>query len=128
MLMRIAGVGSVIAFATLLILINTSTPSEIGPLGILAVFFCLYIALCGALMITIWGGQRLVTRLLRPLFVRRPVVLMSAHKAYYFASVIALAPVMLLGMQSVSGVDIYGVTLVGVFVVIGCIYIAKRAA
>lgn len=128
MLMKIAGIGSFVAFVALLILVNTSTPSEIGPLGILAVFFCLYVALCGTLMIVIWAGQRLIAKLLRPLFVRRPMTLMSTHKAYYFASVVALAPVMLIGMQSVGGVDVYGVGLVGLFVLIGSVYIAKRAA
>ncbi len=126
--MRIVGIGSVAAFVLLVILLNISTPSEIGPLGILAVFFCLYLVLCGGFMAILWGGQRIAARLLKPVLVRRPIVPMSMHKAYYFASILALGPVMLLGMQSVGGVDVYGVSLVGLFMVIGCIYIAKRAA
>ena len=114
------------AFAALFVLLNVSNPSEIGPLGILAVFFCLYLVLCGVMLFVLWGGHRVMARLLKPLLVRRPIVPMSAHKAYYFASVLALGPIMLLGMQSVGGVDPTGAGLVGLFMLIGCVYIAKR--
>lgn len=124
--MRLVSIGSVAALAVLLLLLNVSSPSEIGPLGILVVFFCLYVVLCGAVMSLLWGGHRVIARVAKSLAVRRPLTPMSAQRAYYFASILALGPVMLLGMQSVGGVDATGVGLVGLFMAIGCIYIAKR--
>ena len=38
----------------------------------------------------------------------------------------ALAPVMIIGMQSVGEVGLYELSLVVVFLVIACVYIAKR--
>lgn len=51
---------------------------------------------------------------------------MTLGRSYYFASVIALAPVMVVGMQSVGEVGLYELLLVILFVGIACVYIAKR--
>jgi hypothetical protein len=51
---------------------------------------------------------------------------MSFRRAYYFSTVLAAAPVMLVGLQSVGAIGIYEFILVVVFEVIGCVYITKR--
>ena len=51
---------------------------------------------------------------------------LSFRRSYYFSTVLAAAPVMLIGLQSVGSVGIYEFILVMLFVVIGCVYIAKR--
>jgi hypothetical protein len=51
---------------------------------------------------------------------------MSFRRAYYFSTVLAAAPVMLVGLQSVGSIGIYELILVILFEVIGCLYIAKR--
>ena len=50
----------------------------------------------------------------------------TTKKAYYYASVIALAPVIFVSMQSVGGVGIYEIMLVALLVVLGCLYISRR--
>lgn len=119
---------SVAAAIVLLFFVTTTTPVTAGPLGILAVFICLYVVALGALTFLFWGLHRIIVRLLKPFTVRRPMQAMSLQRAYYFSSVLALAPVMLIGMQSVGTVSVYEVGLVGLFAIIGCIYIAKRTA
>lgn len=119
---------TVVAAIVLLFFVTTTTPVTAGPLGILAVFICLYVVVLGALTFLFWGLHRIIVRLLRPFTARRPMQAMSLHRAYYFSSVLALAPVMLIGMQSVGTVSVYEVGLVGLFAIIGCIYIAKRTA
>lgn len=52
---------------------------------------------------------------------------LSTQKAYYLASVVALAPVMLVGIGSVGSLHWYEVVLVGLFVAIGYFYIEKRS-
>ena len=52
---------------------------------------------------------------------------LSLRKAYYFASVMGLAPVMFIGMQSVGEVGFYELVLIILFVGISCMYIAKRS-
>lgn len=116
----------IIAASVLLFFVSTTTPSQAGPLGILVVFLCLYGVLFSGTTFLIWGVQRVVVKLLSPFTVRRPMRPLSLSRAYYFASIISLAPVMLVGMQSVGGIGVYEVGLVALFTIIGCVYIAKR--
>ncbi len=47
-------------------------------------------------------------------------------KLYYFSSVLALAPVILLGVQSIGGIKLFDACLVAIFEVIACLYVYKR--
>jgi len=58
--------------------------------------------------------------------VRKPLKPMQFRRAYYFSTVLAAAPVMLVGLQSVQSVGIYEVLLVVLFEVVACVYISRR--
>ena len=47
-------------------------------------------------------------------------------KLYYYASIIGLIPVILLGMQSIGGVTAWDILLLTLFLGLGCFYIHKR--
>lgn len=117
---------SVLATACLIFLLQTTTPATIGPLGILLVFVLMYIAALGVLTFLIVGVQRLVLRSMSMIDPRKSFAPMNMMRAYYFASVMALAPVMIIGMQSVGEVGVYELSLVIIFLIIACVYIAKR--
>ena len=119
-------VGSVIAAVTLVFLLNQTTPNQAGPLGVLIIFFLMYVVALASVTFAIHGGSRLIARFSASMTVKRPFRAISLKQSYYFASIIALAPVMLIGMQSVSGINIYDILLVGFFVAIGVIYISRR--
>lgn len=110
------------------ILLYTTTPATAGPVGVLALFVLTYIIILGIVTFGIYGISRVVVRFSGFMNTKRPLQVLSFRKSYYFASVSALGPVMLLGMQSVSGIGIYEFFLVAFFVVIGCIYINRRMA
>jgi len=127
--------GKIISFvtllaATLLIFVITNySPSGAGAAGILAVFFLLYIVFVGLFTALIrWSSWivRQIQRWIKFAKARSPQEL-STQKAYYLASVVALGPVMLVGIGSVGSVHWYEVVLVGLFVVIGYFYIEKRS-
>lgn len=126
MLARFISLGGIIAAIILLFFVSSSTPVSAGPLGILVVFLCLYVLLLCSLTLFLWGLHRLIAKLLAPFTVRRPIRPVSLQRSYYFSSILALGPVMLVGMQSVGGIGPYEFGLVVLFVVIGCVYIAKR--
>ena len=127
MMGRAITISVVSAILLLAILLQTTTPTTIGPLGILIVFILMYIAVLGVLTFLLVGVNHLLVKFSTSLPLRRPVQALSLRRAYYFASVIALAPVMFLGMQSVGTVGVYDVLLVVAFVTMACMYIAKRA-
>lgn len=128
MLARFISSMSIVAAIVLLFFVSTTTPATAGPLGILIVFICLYGVVFGSLTFFLWGIHRIIVKLLGPFTVRRPMQPLSLQRSYYYSSVIALAPVMLIGMQSVGALTIYEVGLVTIFAIIGCVYIAKRTS
>ena len=124
---KFIAISGIVAAVLLAVMLQVTTPATVGPLGLLFVFILLYVASLSALTFFIFAMSRVAARLARSVMVRRPLRILTMSQAYYYGSVIALAPVMLLGMQSVGAVGIYEALLVVVFVVLGCVYIAKRS-
>ena len=123
---KVIAIGSVCAVIGLLVVFQITTPSEIGPLGILLVFVLMYVAALGGLTFLILGINKVVVKISSSYLMNKKSSTMSMSKAYYFASVIALAPVMIIGMQSVGQVGVYELLLVMLFLAIACIYVARR--
>lgn len=126
MLGKILLTGTTVAILGLILLLNLTTPTMAGPGGILAVFILSYMIALGLITFTIHGVSRLLVKVTTGMVTKRPLHVVSIRHSYYFASLIALAPVMLLGMQSVGGVGWYELLLIIFFVAIGCVYISRR--
>jgi hypothetical protein len=126
MLGRVVAISLVVSAVLLAVLWRVTTPATIGPLGILIVFILMYVSVLGALTFLLYGISKVVSKLLSSFTVSKPAEALSLSRSYYFSSAIALAPVMFVGMQSVGEVSVYDVLLVALFVVIACVYIAKR--
>lgn len=110
----------------LAVLLQMTTPATIGPLGILLVFVLMYIAALGVLTFLFIAINRLTLKFMGVLDSRKTHTPMSLTRAYYFASVMALAPVMIIGMQSVGQVGLYEFLLVVIFLIVASVYVAKR--
>lgn len=128
MLKKVIGFGTIIAVTLLTVMLYMTTPVEAGPLGILFVFILMYMSALGMLTFLLFGVSRVIAKLSRSFTVRRPLEVLSFQRSYYFASVLALVPVMFIGMQSVGKVGIYEIILILIFTTISCVYIAKRTA
>lgn len=126
MLGKVIGFSSAVAIVVLILLLSTTEPATIGPLGILSVFILLYLSVLGVLTFLIYGVSRLVTKLASTFTTKKPMTQLALRRSYYFSSVISLGPVMIVGMQSVGGVGIYELLLIFAFEVVACVYIAKR--
>lgn len=126
-MVKIIGIVGIVAALLLILLIKITAPSTVGPLGVLAVFLCIYVISVSFLTLAMWQGGHVIKKLSKPFTVRRPFRPLGLRQAYYFSSVIGLAPVMLIGMQSVGKVGIYEFLLVVLFTLTGCMYVAKRS-
>lgn len=115
-----------VAAITLFAIWQATTPADIGPLGILVVFVLMYVLILGVITSFFWAVNRLIVWGGTRLGPRKATQPMSLRRSYYFASVISLAPVMVIGMQSVGEVGIYELGLVVIFIIVSCVYIAKR--
>lgn len=124
MLGKVIGLSSVISIALLVILFEVTTPATIGPFGVLIVFILMYITVLGVLSFFIFGLGKIVVKVRS----REGQSPMTLGRSYYFASVLALGPVIVVGMHSVGEVGLYEISLVTLFLGIACVYISKRSA
>lgn len=122
MLVRILFLSTVISAVLLALILGMTSPASVHPIVILAVFFLVYLLALGALTFFVYAGGRATSFL--PQF--RGQEVLSVKRAYIYASVLAIAPVILMGMVSIGRASVYEVALVVVFEVIVCFYIAKR--
>ncbi len=117
---------TVASLCLLIILLNAVTPTSIGPFGVLAVFAFAYLSLLGVMTFFVFYISRIVTHLSAAFTVKKPIQALSFKKSYYYSTIIAAAPIMLIGLQSVGSIGFYELLLVAIFVIIGCVYITKR--
>ena len=116
---------TIASLCLLLILMNLISPADAGPFGILAIFICAYLALMGILALAIHFSSKLFSILANAFISKRPVSPLSLKRSCYFSMVLALAPIMLAGLQSVGAGSVYSMMLVFIFVALGCLYMAK---
>lgn len=128
MLARILTIVGLVSTGLLLILLTTTTPENTGAFGILTVFVLIYIVVLCALTFVIWALAKVINKLGSELGALKKPYVFSIKKSYYYSSVIALAPVIIISLQAVGGVGIYDLGLVLVFIVLGCLYISRRMA
>lgn len=107
------------------VLVHTVTPMGVGPLGILAFFVCLYIATASCCYLVMVAVKRIAMRVVQH-NMYRGLASVTPLKLYYYASIIGLIPVILLGMQSIGGVTAWDILLLTLFLGLGCFYVHKR--
>ena len=125
MLGKVLAVSSLCAFVLLSALMQATTPSSIHPLGILAVFVLIYLLALGVLTFFVFWGSRLMIKVYKRAKAGTGAVL-TLRRAYLYGSVLALAPVMIIGIASIGRLDFYQILLVLLFEGAACFYVARR--
>lgn len=126
MLQKILSVITVASILLLAVMLTTTTPATAGPFGLLLIFISAYLTCLGLMSFFLYGISRIYVFVSAGFNVRRPPQVMPFRRAYYFSTVLAAAPVLLIGLQSVGSIGFYEVGLVIFFEVIACLYVAKR--
>ena len=126
MLQRVIAIITIVSLCLLTLMLVTTTPASAGPFGLLLIFITAYLTSLGLISFFLYGISRVIVYASAGFSLRRPMQLMSFRRAYYFSTILAAAPVMLVGLQSVGAIGIYELILVVIFEVIGCLYITKR--
>ena len=126
MLKIIISATTLISMAFLAISLNVTTPATAGPFGILVIFIFAYLSSLGVMTFFLFFINRVIAYVSVMFVARKPYHSLSFKRSYYFSTIIAAAPVMLVGLQSVGATGLYESILVFVFVVIGCLYVSKK--
>lgn len=117
---------TIVSLCLLVLLLSTTTPATAGPIGLLVIFISAYLAAMGLLSFFLYGANRLLSFFFSGFTNSKRRYTLSLKKSYYYGTVLAAAPVMLVGLQSVGSVGVYETVLVLIFVIIGCFYVSKR--
>lgn len=128
MLGKVIAASTLIAGIILIIVLQTTTPPTVGPLGLLAVFFLLYVVMLGVMTELLWVGSNVVQTVGRRFTSKRPPGRLSLARSYYFSTILALGPVMAIAMKSIGSFGLYEFILVTVFLAVGTLYISRRSS
>lgn len=119
----------VVIFGALIVVLHATDPLEIGPGGVLGVFMLIYLLALSLLFIFLHIGVSWVSRLIakRQKNAGQREVRVGAKKAYYVASLVAFAPVLLLAMRSFAELKVIDIVLVLGLLAVVTFYILKRS-
>ncbi|MDO4611644.1 MAG: hypothetical protein Q4B34_02180 [Candidatus Saccharibacteria bacterium] len=106
---------SIIGLAALILMLTLTSPTEIGPLGVLLFFTTLYITVFGCLVLILGTFYRLA-------FKREAL----RNKDYLYAAVMAFGPIMLLMARSFSAISPWTIGLIIVFLSLAEFLVYKR--
>ena len=118
---KIFATTGLVATILLMIMINLTTPLDIGPLGVL-VFFTFVYLICLSVMV---GVCRVFFTIRRKTGKNKQKT--GDKKSYYYGSVLAFVPVILIFMRSFGELNVLEVFLAACLAIVGCFYISKRA-
>lgn len=107
-------------------MLTFTSPATAGPFGLLVIFITAYLTFVGLISFFLFGINRLILLVSTGMTVRKPLQPMDFKRAYYYSTVLAAAPVMLIGLQSVQSIGIYEIILVIIFEVVACLYVSRR--
>lgn len=121
----VVGIGLVALIAALLML-QLTTPSDVGLFGVLVFFVLVYITCACLLYAFLVTLAELLANTLPQGKWRMRFENLKSIKVYYYASILALTPVILVGMSSVGAIGVADLALLAVFEVLACFYISRR--
>lgn len=104
---------SLLAAIVLLVMLNFTAPTDIGPFGVLMFFLACYVLMLGISLMLVKLFLKLAGKKI-------------GHRAYLYAAVIAFGPIMMLLIQSLGTLTPLTVVAVVVLILLVCFLIAKR--
>lgn len=126
MFSRLLAVLGIVSFIGLIYVVNTTTPSNGGAMTVLSVFVLSYVALVSALTFFIFWTNFLIRKVFYSEQAERYKKSISFRHSYYYASVFAMAPVILISLKSVGKSGLIEWVLVAFFLILGCVYVSRQ--
>ena len=112
---RIAIITGIIGLAALILILNLTSPTEVGPLGVLLFFTTLYM--------TTFGIVSIATQIFIRLSTKRAVL---NNKEYLYSAVLSFGPIMLLMARSFGAITPWTISLIVVFLFLAEFLVYKR--
>ena len=112
---RIICITSIIGLAVLVIMLFFTSPTEIGPFGVLLFFTTIYV--------TLFGLTTLLFRIFKRIAFKKPNL---SNKDYLYSAVFAFTPIMLLMARSFGTINLWTISLISAFIILAEFLVYKR--
>ena len=112
---NIISIISIIGLAALVLMLKFTSPTEIGPFGVLLFFTTLYIATFGV-----------VTFAMKLFYKTAFKKTAFGNKDYLFSAVLSFGPIMLLMARSFKAINIWTISLIVIFLILAEFLVVKR--
>lgn len=106
---------SIVGLAALIIMLNVTSPTDIGPLGVLLFFTTVYIV-CFGVMTFVWQAFKKAAMKQGTL----------RNKDYLYTAVMAFGPIMLLMARSFGAISVWTISLIVAFLILAEFLVYKR--
>ena len=107
---------SIIGLAALLIMLIFTSPTDIGPFGVLLFFTTLYIVSFGIISLLLKTYKRVALKNHE-----------FRNKDYMYSAILAFAPIMLLMARSFGAINLWTISLMVLFIVLAEFLVEKRS-
>lgn len=128
MLGKFISVVGIVSAVTLLYILQTTTPTEAGAMGVLAVFLLSYVMLTVAFTFFIFWLYRLIAKVFYSDKVTGANEAFSLRKSYYYSSILALGPVMMVSLRSVGKDGPAEYLMIAFLLFLGCVYVSRQTS
>lgn len=112
---RFISLVSIVGLAVLITMLNFTSPTEIGPFGVLLFFTTVYIVCFGIITLFAKSFMRLA-------FKKENFY----SKDYFYTAILAFGPMMLLIARSFDAVNLWTTALICIFIFLAEFLVAKR--
>lgn len=106
---------SIIGLAALTLMLNLTSPTEIGPIGVLLFFTTLYLSVFG-----------IITLIMQAFFYLASKRSNLRNKDYLYSAVLAFGPIMLLMARSFGAINLWTIMLIISFLFLAEFLVYKR--
>lgn len=112
---RLIIIVSIIGLAALTLMLNLTSPTDIGPFGVLLFFTTLYISLFGVISLLMLAFYYLAMKKTT-----------LRNKDYLYSAVLAFGPIMVLMARSFGAINIWTISLIILFLFLAEFLVMKR--
>lgn len=106
---------SIIGLAVLILMLNLTSPTEIGPVGVLVFFTTLYVFAFGV-----------ITLAMQVFFYLGTKKVSLGKKDYLYSAVLAFGPIMMLMARSFGAINFWTISLIVLFLFLAEFLVYKR--
>ena len=106
---------SIIGLAVLLLMLNLTSPTEIGPFGVLLFFTTLYLVIFGIITLISQTFMRIAFKKTK-----------FKNKDYLYSAVLSFGPIMLLMARSFGAINLWTIGLIVLFLTLAEFLVYKR--